>query len=248
MRARLVAVLAVLALVVALAFAAKAAIKLYGLPFGLSGPGLIKQNTALQLQHDSTLIKLGQAERDVGDWRARFGVMQQELQSAGELADDLKRRNLTLRQQLGVTVRARDTLYLPALDDTLTTDSTWHFTGQSKGLVFDALVNTIQRTLFLDWQLELQVDVSIAENKQGRPDVYVRVPTLSNVAIGIRQYDYVPRKESFWERIQLGVIGSASLTGGRFGALGCYTKFCAYGGIGTEGLEVGGAYIARPFK
>lgn len=201
------------------------------------------------MARDSALIASGQAERQVDDWRGRFGIAQRELEVKGELGDLLDRENKDLREALEARIVVHDTITVPA-DETTSSDSTLHFTNEaaddSTGFVFDAWVDVAQRNLRLEWQLALSLEVVVAEAKNGRPDIFLRVPGNDNVTITVDRFDYLPRTRSFWERVAVGPLGLAGSGGGTIGALVCVEPWCGF--YSPIDQSIGVSYLWRPFK
>lgn len=196
------------------------------------------------MARDSALIKAGMAERQVGDWRSRFGVAQSELEVERELNETLREENKELREQGVVTATVRDTVRLPATEST---DSTLVFADssgvESGGLVFKAFVHTVERTLDLDWSLKLPLEIAITESDDGRRDVFVRSPGVPNASFEIEQFDYIARDRSFWETVSLGPYGSTS---GDLGAGVCAGSWCGFYSLTTK--EIGVTYQWHPFR
>lgn len=195
-------------------------------------------------ERDSALIVAGKAERQIGDWRGRFGVLARQLQAEGTLKETLRNENKELRERATVTVTVRDTIRLPA-DTVAAGGERLRFPGNSGGLVFTAWVDTRLRELSLDWRLDLALDVTVTEEPGGRRDIFVRTPDHSNALLSVRRFDYVPRRAGFWESISVGPLAGAGSGGATLGGLGCFKAWCV--GYDLLDQEVVASYQWSPF-
>ncbi|KPJ96698.1 MAG: hypothetical protein AMS18_00120 [Gemmatimonas sp. SG8_17] len=206
------------------------------------------------IQRDSAYIEAGIAQREVEGWTGRFGMPADEAflerNSDKELVAALRRENRRLTQRLDARVTVVDTVTVRA--DTVFVDTTGaqilHFAERdTTGFSFEAWVNARLADLRLEWQLDLELSVRIAENKAGRPDVFIEAPKLAdNTTITIGAYDYVAHKRSLWSRISVGPMGFAGSNGASVGVVGCIEPVCGY--WSPLGNDIGVGYLWRPFK